>query len=141
VGKCVKKADETTTTQYIHGADGQPFAILDPAYQTKPTYYLHGLDLIGQVNRDGSSLTRYHYLKDHLGSVRVRVNTSGSVMAYDDFYPYGQLMDGRSSNTGMPETRFKYTGKERDVESQYDCLRKSRFERLGIPGLFDSTEG
>jgi hypothetical protein len=44
---------------------------------------------------------------------------SGSVTAYDDFYPYGQTMDGRSSNAGMPETRFKYTGKERDVESQY----------------------
>jgi len=141
VGKCVKKADETTTTQYIHGADGQPFAILDPAYQTKPTYYLHGLDLIGQVNRDGSSLTRYHYLKDHLGSVRVRVNLSGDVMGHDAFYRFEMQMELRCGNQGQGDTRYKFTEKERDVESQYDCLRKSRFERLGIPGLFDSTEG
>lgn len=28
---------------------------------------------------------KYYYLKDHLGSVRTTVNTSGTAVAYEDF--------------------------------------------------------
>ena len=45
--------------------------------------------------------------------------TTGQVVAYDDYYPYGQLMDGRSLVVGA-DGRYKYTGKERDAETGWD---------------------
>ena len=45
--------------------------------------------------------------------------TAGQVYAYDDFYPFGQQMDGRSMTVGA-DGRYKYTGKERDAETGWD---------------------
>jgi RHS repeat-associated protein len=42
---------------------------------------------------------RYYYLKDHLGSIRVTLKDNGSVVGYDDYYPFGLQLPGRSSNT------------------------------------------
>ena len=35
---------------------------------------------------------RYYYLKDHLGSIRMTVDGTGTVVGYDDYYPYGLTM-------------------------------------------------
>jgi len=43
-----------------------------------------------------------YYLKDHLGSVRVTVNQQGQMVGFDDYYPYGQQIPGRSSNSANP---------------------------------------
>jgi hypothetical protein len=42
------------------------------------------------------------------------VNTSGTVVGYDNYYPYGMQMTGRSS-TSSEDGRFKFTGKELDA--------------------------
>jgi hypothetical protein len=62
--------------------------------------------------------------RDHLGSIRVVVNSSGSVLQADDFYPYGLKMPRRSFVSealakACPErSREKsFTGKERDAET------------------------
>lgn len=49
-----------------------------------PVYNVWGLDNLGQVRRSGSTLTRYSYLKDHLGSIRMTVN-GGTIVVADDF--------------------------------------------------------
>jgi RHS repeat-associated protein len=46
--------------------------------------------------------------------------TSPTVVAYDDYYPFGQYMDTRSYNAGFSDARYKYTEKERDAETGYD---------------------
>jgi RHS repeat-associated protein len=46
--------------------------------------------------------------------------TSPTVVAYDDYYPFGQYMDARSYNAGFSDARYKYTEKERDGETGYD---------------------
>jgi RHS repeat-associated protein len=53
---------------------------------------------------------RYYYLKDHLGSIRVTLKDNGSVAGYDDYYPFGLQMPGRSSNTANTHADQKYTG-------------------------------
>jgi RHS repeat-associated protein len=58
---------------------------------------------------------RYYYLKDHLGSVRVTVNENGDVVHYDDYYPFGLQMPGRSLEEDGPKERF--TGHELDDET------------------------
>jgi RHS repeat-associated protein len=47
------------------------------------------------------------------------VDASGNVQSYNDYYPYGMTMPGRSGTMGA-DTRYRFTGKERDVESGFD---------------------
>lgn len=54
--------------------------------------------------------------------------------SYDDYYPYGMVMEGRSGNNAQGDTRYKYTGKERDVESQYEYCGRS-YERAKLMEL------
>ncbi len=56
------------------------------------------------------AVTHRHKFKDHLGSIRTTVNESGAVVGYDDYYPYGLIMPGRSSNTANPNADYKFTG-------------------------------
>jgi RHS repeat-associated protein len=77
------------------------------------------MDGIGQVKRNGTTLTRYYYLKDHIGSIKMIVNANGSVDSYNDYYPFGMVMNGRSGSASA-DARFKFTGKERDTETGWD---------------------
>jgi len=59
----------------------------------------------------------YYYLTDHLGSVRVTVDERGDPVGWDDYYPFGLQMPGRSQQQyGSPETDVKYTGYELNQE-------------------------
>ncbi|MGD9489408.1 MAG: RHS repeat-associated core domain-containing protein [Calditrichaceae bacterium] len=60
---------------------------------------------------------RYYYLKDHLGNIRVTVNEFGQAEAYNDYYPFGLQMPGRSVNNAMTDDIYKFGGKELDEES------------------------
>jgi len=55
-------------------------------------------------------------VKDHLGSVRVTVDEAGNLVSYDDYYPYGLQMPGRSLTSGLG-TKEGYTGHELDDET------------------------
>lgn len=63
--------------------------------------------------------TTYYYLKDHLGSVRMTINAGGTVVSYDNFYPFGETMPGLSSNTAIADAKYKFIGVEQDVETGY----------------------
>jgi len=59
----------------------------------------------------------YYYLTDHLGSVRVTVDERGDPVGWDDYYPFGLQMPGRSQQQyGSPETDVKFTGYELNQE-------------------------
>lgn len=64
-------------------------------------------------------LKRYYYVKDHLGSIRVTVNDTGTVVSYDDYDPWGMQLVGRSLVSGT-NGKYKFTSKERDAETLYD---------------------
>ena len=66
------------------------------------------------------SWPRVYYLTDNLGSVRVTVDQSGNPVGYDDYYPFGKRMPGRSNNTANPHDAYKFTGKELDQEDGID---------------------
>ena len=60
----------------------------------------------------------YYYHGDHLGSASWITDTVGTPVQYIHYAPYGELIaNQRVSNYNE---RFKFTGKERDEESQYD---------------------
>ena len=71
---------------------------------------------------------RCHYLKDHLGSVRMTVDGTGTVVGYDDYYPYGMTMPGRSQVPSLADARFKFTGKERDAEENLDYFGARNYD-------------
>jgi hypothetical protein len=57
-----------------------------------------------QITITTAGRTEY-YLTDHLGSIRTTIDgTTGAVLGYDDYYPFGLAMPGRSSNTGKSVT-------------------------------------
>jgi len=88
----------------------------------------------------------YYYLKDHLGTIKMTVSAGGGVVVgYDDYSPFGMLLANRSANYGLNNARYKFLGKERDVETGYDYFgaryydtRIGRF--LSCDPLFDKGE-
>ncbi len=59
-----------------------------------------------------SSETTFYQLKDHLGSVGLRLNHSGSTIDREEYYPFGD-----SSLRTFTKKRYRYCGKEKDEES------------------------
>lgn len=71
-------------------------------------------------------LTRYYYIKDQLGSVRITMNQQGNVVSGQDYYPYGEIC--RSLNNADPNDKYKFTEKERDVETNFDYFGARYFD-------------
>ncbi len=67
------------------------------------------------ARRDAAGAVTYT-MGDHLGSARVVLNATGGVLDDSDFYPFGgeRPVSSASGNT------YKFTGKERDIESGLD---------------------
>ena len=59
----MKKVVGSATTCYTQGASGEAVAITDPANTTNPTYFVHGLDLIGRMDKTGYGYTGNYFLK------------------------------------------------------------------------------
>ena len=75
---------------------------------------------------DAGSLVRYYYVKDHIGNIRQTLDHSGTIVAAQDYYSYGEYI--RSYNQGLPNDRYKFTGKERDNESNLDYFGARYYE-------------
>ena len=105
----------------MNNPDGKTFAInLEPYSQGVDYNVWAGNDNIAQVRYDNArGYSYYYFLKDHLGDIKIVLNSSGGVDSYNDFYPYGKQMPGRNQ-TGSADGRYKYTTKERDVETGLD---------------------
>ena len=105
----------------MNNPDGKTFAInLEPYSQGVDYNVWAGNDNIAQVRYDNArGYSYYYFLKDHLGDIKIVLNSSGGVDSYNDYYPYGKQMPGRNQ-TGSADGRYKYTTKERDVETGLD---------------------
>ena len=90
--------------------------------------------MLGQVKDNAGSLTRFYYLKDHLvpqrdplgSDIKMVLNQSGAVDSYNDFYPFGLQMPNRNQ-AGTADGRYKFTGKEQDVETTLDYFGPGRY--------------
>jgi RHS repeat-associated protein len=119
-------------TVYGYTADSERVATYDSLLGTI-TYTLRGLDgkvlrvyresggvwtwLQDYVYRDGahvatidSSGTRYFHL-DHLGTIRLITNSSGTQVALHTYLPFGQ----EATSTSQDSEAMKFTGHERDL--------------------------
>lgn len=62
--------------------------------------------------KNGTAMTPYYTIRDHLGSVRTIVNASGSVVERNDYYPFGQRTTFGASHATLSANRQKFSGKE-----------------------------
>lgn len=62
----------------------------------------------------------FYYVKDHLGSVRSTINGNGAVVSRDDYYPFGEPMQGRSFNTANPSNSIRFTSHQLDEDFDLD---------------------
>ena len=63
------------------------------------------------VNSSGSKEVHYH-ISDHLGSVRSVVKADGTVIAANDYYPYGKRINTASATAPTQRDRHTFSGKE-----------------------------
>jgi RHS repeat-associated protein len=68
-----------------------------------------------QLTRSDS---KYFYMKDHLGNIRVTLHQNGNLASARDYYPYGETL--RAYTTGGVGDRYMFTEKERDSETNLD---------------------
>lgn len=76
-----------------------------------------GNDNIGEVRYSYyNTYSYYYYLKDHLGDIRMVLNSSGGVDSYNDYYPFGMQMPGRNLSCSS-DGRYKFSSKQLDGET------------------------
>ena len=119
------QTDNGATIQYLYDAEGRKLDVthtppaLSPSGQMTTDYcdnviYKDGaLERIltdeGYITIAANNTPAYHYyLRDHLGSVRVVTNSSGTVEETTHYYPYGATFPQTSVQP------YKFCGKELD---------------------------
>ncbi len=83
---------------------------------------------------------RVYHLKDHIGNVRTSVDVEGNVVGYDDYYPFGLVMPGRSDNTSNPNDDYKFTGHEQDDEAELTMVHMNARAYDPVLGRFNQVD-
>ena len=101
---------------YMNDPDGKTFAINLEPYSQDVDYNVWvpqagsstGNSNIGQVrySENSGGYSYYYYLKDHLGDIRMVLNSTGGVDSYNDYYRFGEQMPGRNLS-GSADGRYK----------------------------------
>jgi RHS repeat-associated protein len=123
-GLRVKKVAGATTTRYIFSGVKVIAEYVNGAAVGSPTreYIYSGSALLATI--EGATTTYHH--QDHL-SVRVNTNTSGTVVAQQGNFPFGEAWYTTSTTT-----KWRFTSYERDAESGNDyAIFRSYSNRLG----------
>jgi RHS repeat-associated protein len=69
------------------------------------------------VINNPASVIRFQY-DNHLGSACLELDTTGSVISYEEYHPFGtSSFREKNSSIEVSLKRYKYVGKERDEES------------------------
>ncbi len=116
---------------YVRDVGGKEIAVYSST--NLQFWNIWGLDNVGKINAD---TTRNYYLKDHLGSIRVVLNSTNTIVSAQDYDAWGSIMQNRSYNsTAM---KYDFTDKERDNETSYDYFGARYYDsRIGRWGGVD----
>lgn len=98
-------------------------------------------DAIGQLTADYSTqisqMPNTSYLTtDHLGSSRIQTNALGQAISRHDYQPFGDEI--QRANYGTDDIRKKFTGYERDTETDLDFAEARYYKSQH--GRFTSTD-
>ena len=120
-------ADSAVKAKYLYSADGIKQRVVDGAgsngylylgtlvlSKSGESYSLASTGFGGGriIGEAGNSCLAYYYGTDHLGSVRVITDGSGSVVERNDYYPMGMRTATGNSYPQLATNLYKYNGKE-----------------------------
>ncbi len=109
---------------YVRSVDGKELASY--TNNSLDEWYVWGTDMTGKIKGN----TKYYFFKDHLGSVRAIIDNNYNLVSAVDYDMWGDKMQGRIYNGDS--TKFGFTGKEEDEESEYDYFGARYYDaRLG----------
>ncbi|MDP9314519.1 MAG: hypothetical protein M3R24_27185, partial [Chloroflexota bacterium] len=103
-GERLTRTRNGETTLYVSGLWEEEIPSGTMRYQ----FALQG-QVIGQRTVSSTSNTMLYLHNDHLGSVSMATDGSGTMVSQQDFTPWGEVRRG-----GMPQTSLNYTGQKRD---------------------------
>ena len=112
-GNRVEKSGGSVSTLYWYGAPGI-IAESDLSGTLKSEYVFFNGKRLARI--DLLSNTVHYYLSDHLNSTSMVISGTGAVEDESDYSPFGTEYVLVSSGLN----HYKFTGKERDTESQLD---------------------
>jgi RHS repeat-associated protein len=98
-----RAANGVTTTFQYDGAD----VVTDRESGGSAYDYLNGLGIDDKLRQSGGSIGTLYFLQDHLGSTAALTSASGALMGQQQYEAFG-------ANAGSAQTRYGYTGRERD---------------------------
>lgn len=108
--------------QYVYNGDGQRIKKVVPGTgETTIFVYDASNKLVAEYSTivEPSATTKISYLtNDHLGSPRITTDAVGQVISRRDFRPFGEEIS--RTNYGSDSVRQKFTGYERDGETNLD---------------------
>jgi RHS repeat-associated protein len=162
-GNRINKKAGTTNEYYLRDHTGRELLVYDNNTGRLKMANIFGNGLIGRVDVQWDSTyvqdeigtwywqynrtdNRFYYLKDHLGSIRVTLDENADVAGAQDYYPFGEVIQGRSFVTGGLNEKYKFTEKERDTETNYDYFGARFYDSelgrwLGVDPLADKYPG
>jgi RHS repeat-associated protein len=130
-GRRVAKTAGSALTYYVRDLAGHVMS----EYSCQTCWSVGYIDLNGGLAAIYEAATTYFVHGDHLGSTRLMTAyPTPSVAECDDYYPFGELI--ACGSTGG--TTHKFTGKERDTESNLDNF-EARYRSVTL-GRFMSPD-
>lgn len=114
------KTGSTVKARYLYSYDGTKVKVQD-AGGTNGYDYLGSLTLVKTGGTQtpetdfGGGIIRgtqvMYFENDHLGSIRTVLNTAGTVLERNDYYPFG-MRHANASHVVTANNRYKFNGKE-----------------------------
>jgi len=108
-----KRVSKSNGKIYWYAGGSVPVSETDASGNTTDEYIFLGGTRIARRDSSGNVV---YYMADHLGTSRIITDNLGNILDQSDFYPFGgeRVITASSGNT------YKFTGKERDPESNLD---------------------
>ncbi|MFZ0867310.1 MAG: RHS repeat-associated core domain-containing protein [Candidatus Sulfotelmatobacter sp.] len=111
-----KAASATVGTMYWPGANGEYLMETNGSGTINEEYIYFNGERIARVDRPSGTV--HYYFSNHLGSASVITDDLGNIEQQTDYYPFG----GVAYTSGSDTNHYKFTGKERDSESNLDMF-------------------
>jgi RHS repeat-associated protein len=130
-----KDASGNLIGQYWYDGDGKRVKKYVPSTDEVTVFvYDAGGKIVEEYSTKLSDAPQLAYVtNDSLGSPRINTNAYGAVIARHDYHPFGEEItgDGRTSGIGYDadEIRKKFTGYERDEETNLDFAQARMYDR------------
>ncbi len=111
------RMEKSSGTMYWPGPSGATLTETDLTGTVNEEYIYFNGARIARVDRPSGTV--HYYFSDHLGSASVITDALGNITKQDFYFPYGGEI---TTSTGSDPNHYKFTGKERDTESNLDMF-------------------